>query len=84
MIIPLMVAASVPMGMDLLGLARSPDRPTPAVIPVNAGNIIAKTKKNGSFSLVSLESSGNVSVALDRLMVSDESMSVVICSVTGI
>ena len=37
--------ANVPSGIDLLGFFKSPDKPTPAVIPVKAGNIIAKTAK---------------------------------------
>ncbi len=43
------VAASVPRGIDTRGWARSPDSPTPWVIPVNAGNTIAKVRKNGSW-----------------------------------
>ena len=39
------VADVVPNGMDLDGFFKSPDKPTPAVIPVKAGNIIAKTIK---------------------------------------
>ena len=42
---PQIVPASVPMGIERLGLRRSPDRPTPAVIPVKAGKIMAKTVK---------------------------------------
>jgi hypothetical protein len=53
MIIPRTVAANVPMGIERLGLLRSPESPTPAVIPVKAGKQIAKTRKNGSaFSTV--------------------------------
>ena len=40
-----MVAASVPNGIDFFGSRKSPDKPTPAVIPVNAGKMMAKTKK---------------------------------------
>ena len=36
----------VPRGIDLPGFFRSPDSPTPAVIPVNAGKMIANTGKN--------------------------------------
>ncbi len=46
--IPVIVAEMTPRGMDLLGLARSPDKPTPAVIPVNAGKQIANTRIKGS------------------------------------
>ena len=53
-IIPLTVARIVPIGIDLAGFLRSPDSPTPAVIPVNAGKIIAKTTKNFDKSAVSL------------------------------
>ncbi len=45
MIIPITVAEIVPMGMDREGFFRSPDKPTPAVMPVNAGKIIANTTK---------------------------------------
>ena len=45
---PTSVADSVPKGIDFRGSRRSPDRPTPAVIPVNAGKQIAKTRKNES------------------------------------
>ena len=34
--------------MERRGLAKSPESPTPAVIPVKAGNTMAKTKKNES------------------------------------
>ena len=46
--IPVKVAASVPIGIDFLGSFRSPDKPTPAVIPVKAGKQIAKTLKKES------------------------------------
>ena len=46
--IPVNVAVSVPIGIDFLGFLKSPERPTPAVIPVNAGKITAKTVKNPS------------------------------------
>ncbi len=45
---PIAVAVSVPSGMLLRGFFRSPDSPTPAVMPVNAGKQIANTTKNGS------------------------------------
>ena len=45
MIIPTMVAESVPKGIDLRGFFKSPDKPTPAVIPVKAGKIMANTIK---------------------------------------
>ena len=48
---PMMVADMVPSGMLLLGFLRSPERPTPAVIPVNAGKQMANTTKNESGSL---------------------------------
>ena len=38
MTIPDTVARVVPNGIDLAGLFRSPDKPTPAVMPVKAGN----------------------------------------------
>ena len=40
-----MVASVVPKGMAREGFFKSPERPTPAVIPVNAGKIMAKTIK---------------------------------------
>ncbi len=43
---PIKVAIRVPRGMDFRGRFKSPDSPTPAVIPVNAGNTIAKMRKN--------------------------------------
>ena len=43
---PVNEANIVPLGIDFLGFFKSPDNPRPAVIPVNAGNIIAKTAKN--------------------------------------
>ncbi len=46
MIIPEIVAKVVPSGMDFDGFFKSPDNPTPAVIPVKAGKIMANTKKN--------------------------------------
>jgi hypothetical protein len=45
MIIPETVARVVPNGIDLAGFFKSPDKPTPAVIPVKAGNTMAKTMK---------------------------------------
>jgi hypothetical protein len=45
MTIPVKVDRIVPSGIDLAGFFRSPDKPTPAVIPVNAGKTIAKTMK---------------------------------------
>ena len=39
------VARVVPRGIALEGFRRSPDSPTPAVIPVKAGKMIAKTRK---------------------------------------
>ena len=45
MIIHKTVAVMVPKGIDRLGFLRSPERPTPAVIPVNAGKTIANTIK---------------------------------------
>ncbi len=45
MIIPASVAVVVPIGIDFPGSFKSPDKPTPAVIPVKAGKIIAKTIK---------------------------------------
>ena len=47
---PLTVAHRMPRGMDLRGLARSPDRPTPAVMPVKAGKTMANTSMKGSAS----------------------------------
>ena len=46
--IPIMDAERVPNGIDLRGFFKSPDSPTPAVIPVKAGKIMAKTTKNVS------------------------------------
>lgn len=46
MTIPARVADNVPKGMDLRGFFKSPERPTPAVMPANAGKIIANTTKN--------------------------------------
>ena len=43
---PVRVPPMVPMGIDLPGFFRSPDSPTPAVIPVKAGKTMAKTTKN--------------------------------------
>ena len=51
MSMPRTVAVMVPSGIDRLGLRRSPDSPTPAVMPVNAGKQIAKTTKNESVSV---------------------------------
>ena len=45
---PTEVAERTPSGIDLRGFLRSPERPTPAVIPVNAGKTIAKTSMNRS------------------------------------
>ena len=45
---PARVADMMPRGMERRGLARSPERPTPAVIPVKAGKQMAKTSMNGS------------------------------------
>ena len=42
---PVNEANIVPLGIDFLGFFKSPDNPRPAVIPVNAGNIMAKTAK---------------------------------------
>ena len=56
--IPAAVADMIPSGIDFRGLARSPDRPTPAVMPVNAGNTMANTTMNGSFSRSSLNRIG--------------------------
>ena len=42
-IAPKIVAAKVPLGIDFLGFFKSPERPKPAEIPVNAGKIIVKT-----------------------------------------
>ena len=47
---PMTVAVRVPSGIERRGFARSPDRPTPAVMPVKAGKTMAKTRKNGSAS----------------------------------
>ena len=47
-IIPTAVADKIPSGIDFFGSARSPESPTPAVIPVNAGNTIAKTSMKES------------------------------------
>lgn len=41
----------VPRGIERDGFFRSPDSPTPAVIPVNAGKQIANTTKKPSGSL---------------------------------
>ena len=43
-----MDAERVPNGIDLRGFFKSPDNPTPAVIPVKAGKIMAKTTKKVS------------------------------------
>ena len=43
--IPVIDANIVPFGIDALGFFKSPDKPSPAVMPVKAGNIIAKTAK---------------------------------------
>ena len=40
---PITVAIKVPLGIDLAGFFKSQERPIPAEIPVNAGNIIVKT-----------------------------------------
>ena len=40
---PTAVAIKVPFGIDLAGFFKSPERPIPAEIPVNAGNIIVNT-----------------------------------------
>ena len=45
---PVRVPARVPKGMDLPGSRKSPDRPTPAVMPVNAGKIMANMMKKPS------------------------------------
>ncbi len=46
------MADRVPKGIDLRGFFKSPESPTPAVIPVNAGKIIAKTlKKLSGFAM---------------------------------
>ena len=48
-----MVAESVPNGIDFRGFFKSPDKPTPAVIPVNAGKMMANTiKKSSGFLIV--------------------------------
>ena len=48
MTMPDRVAARVPIGIDFFGSFKSPDKPTPAVIPVKAGKTIAKTLKKSS------------------------------------
>ena len=40
---PVSVAPIVPRGMLFSGFLRSPDRPSPAIIPVNAGKHVANT-----------------------------------------
>ena len=45
-----MVAVIVPNGIDLRGFFKSPESPTPAVIPVKAGKIIANTTKKSWLS----------------------------------
>ena len=54
MTIPISVAANVPKGIDTFGFFKSPDNPTPAVIPVNAGNTIAKMKKKSLLAQILL------------------------------
>ena len=64
MIMPANVADMMPSGMERRGCARSPERPTPAVIPVNAGKTMAKTSMKGSGSARSektLTDSGRIS-----------------------
>ena len=51
MTMPIMVAVMVPAGMDFAGFFKSPERPTPAVIPVKAGNMMANTTNSFSGSL---------------------------------
>ena len=38
-----MVAHNVPLGIEIDGSFKSPERPNPAARPVNAGKIIVKT-----------------------------------------
>ncbi len=45
-IMPMKVAIRVPLGIAFRGDFRSPDSPTPAVIPVKAGKTMANTIKN--------------------------------------
>ncbi len=45
---PAKVADSTPSGIERRGFSRSPDRPTPAVMPVNAGKTMANTRMKGS------------------------------------
>jgi len=47
-----MVADNVPNGIDFLGFFKSPESPTPAVMPVNAGKIIANTIKKLTMGLI--------------------------------
>ncbi len=54
MINPVVVARIVPAGIALAGLRRSPDSPTPAVMPVKAGKQIAKTMKKSLMLRISL------------------------------
>ena len=55
---PIVVAANVPIGIDFLGSLRSPESPTPAVIPVKAGNTIANILKKSPWSFIHLKVSG--------------------------
>ena len=49
--IPTAVAKIVPFGIDFFGSFKSPDNPSPAAKPVNAGKIIANTTQKFSPSL---------------------------------
>ena len=42
------MAARVPRGIERPGSLRSPERPTPAAMPVKAGKTMAKTMTKGS------------------------------------
>ena len=54
---PVSVASIVPRGMALAGFLRSPDSPTPAVIPVKAGKQMANTMKKSLMLRISLSGS---------------------------
>ena len=53
--IPARLADMIPRGIERRGLRRSPDSPTPAVIPVNAGKQMAKTSMKESAPSIPLK-----------------------------
>ena len=64
---PASVPANVPKGIERPGSFKSPDRPTPAVIPVNAGNMMAKTvkKPKGIIGLTGVSDSVDFAISVD-------------------